>query len=568
MCNYLTAQAFLETTDSHIGYATNLHPLVIVMIGMIIGAMLVFILLIVQYNKRRKKDEAEVEKITKSFLAQQMQTEAVLHELDFGVLAFGNDGKVRLSNGKLLELLNIKKLPENIAEFLSFFGEENGLKASALLGTGHSEANVEVNQKTIRILMKDSSIENSKRFATLVLVTDISEEVELDKQRKEFVANVSHELKTPLTIIKTYSESLLDWGLDEKSNVAVKADLQRILDDVTRMEALISDLLLLSSIDSNGKSMHMKEQDLAVVVRSVVDRCQMQAKVKEIDLRCYVLSELPNVFIDRSSMDRVFMNIIQNAIKYTDQNGKIDVYITRIREDIMVKVKDNGQGIDPKFQKAIFDRFYRVDNTGSRKYGGTGLGLSIAKELCEIHHGKINVSSVLTKGSEFSVTLPTVSKVYRRIMLSVIELDNAMRSDVLYKQAAKELLQKAANMGMPAETLEDLTRQEREQLLAPYEKEEDLFDSVDEDFAGVLRKPEDSSKPTERVEVDTPDEEIEVSANNKDGLDSEYTNLSLINHTDNDVDGTTTVSEYKNEINEKLSNPDNSNVNLKDTTDN
>lgn len=476
-------------SDGTGAYLTEMHPLLIFVFGIIIGALLLFIVVATYMVKQKHQRNQDLEKITQGFVAERLQTEAILNDIDLGVMAFASDGKLRIANQSVLKMLDMKEAPDTLAEFLSTFGEENGLKTQALLGAGKSTADLTIGKRVVRMQMSESGSHDAGRVATIIVTQDVTEQLEQEKQRKEFVANVSHELKTPLTIIKTYSESLLDWGLDEKSPAAVKADLQRILDDVNRMENLIKDLLLLSSLDSRGKATHMEQADLAVLVRQIVDRCQLQAEEKDISLTCYIVSAIPPVFVDRSSIDRAIMNIIQNAIKYTDKNGRIDVFLTRMWDDVVLKVRDNGQGIDPKYQKAIFERFYRIDNTGSRKYGGTGLGLSIAKELVELHHGKIAVNSVLTQGSEFSITLPTAGKVYRQVMLQLVQQPsrNPANQDTLTREARRELLAQAEELGMKAESLEDLTRAERDILMRPYRMETEP-EEANEDFAGVFRQ--------------------------------------------------------------------------------
>lgn len=473
-------------TSNHEGYIVGMHPLLILLIGMGIGAFLCLVLLAFYLYKKEEKTKQEVEKITQQFLRDRIQTEALLEDLDLGVIVYGIDGKLKLSNQRVLAMLNLKHVPDHINDFLVLYDEANDLKTAQLLGALETHADIEINKRQIHITMKDIAMEGKSNFSTLFITSDITANVLEEKQRKEFVANVSHELRTPLTIIKTYTESLLDWGVDEKKTESIKQDLTRILEDSNRMEALINDLLLLSSIDSRGKGMHMDEIDLVSIVKSAVERCQLKAEEKEIELTCDVMSNIPKVFGDRSSMDRILLNMILNAIKYTDKKGKVNVYLSRVAEDITVKVKDNGKGIEERHLQSIFDRFYRVDNTGSRKYGGTGLGLSIAKELCELHHGKISVQSVLTKGSEFTVSLPSAAKIYRKIMLEV-ELADGQEGDILIAKARQFLLDEAASLGIEKNSLQDLTRQERDIILAPYkiQSDEDEEERV-EDFAGVL----------------------------------------------------------------------------------
>lgn len=509
MFDYISSLQWIAgSSGQHEAYITKLHPLLVMMIGIAVGAFLMLILGSHFLQRQKKKAQDQLNTVTGYFQTERLQTESILEDLGLGVMAYSPDGRLRVSNKAMRELLGGEP-PEKLDDFLTKYGEDNGLKAAALLGTPVCSAELKLGKKTIALQLRESSEPEIGVIAKIVVAQDITQEREEEQQRKAFVANVSHELKTPLTIIKTYSESLLDWGVDEKGPEAVKQDLGRILDDVNRMEALISDLLLLSSLDSRGKALRMEEADIAVLTRQVTERCQMQAKEKEISLTCYVMSALPPVFIDRRAMDRVLLNIIQNAIKYTDKGGRIDVFVTKLWKDVVIKVKDNGQGIEPKHQKAIFERFYRVDNTGSRKYGGTGLGLAIAKELTELHHGKISVTSALTHGSEFSITLPSAAKLYQQVMLGLVQVEPRDRDDVLMQNAEQELLLQAGDLGMKAKSLRDLTRAERDELMAPYKEKEESEDELDkDDFAGIIRSPRDKkAPPTSEKEPDGMPEE-------------------------------------------------------------
>lgn len=481
-------------------YVTDIHPLLIMLIGMIVGGFLLLVPMLYYIYQLKKKAGRQLEELTGYFKAERLQTESILEDIGLGVMAYSPDGRLRVANKAMKDLLENQNLPEQLADFLTQYGEDNGLKTSALLGAPVCKAELKLGKKIIALQLRESSEPDIGVIAKIVVAQDISREREEEQRRKAFVANVSHELKTPLTIIKTYSESLLDWGVDEKSSEAVKSDLSRILDDVNRMETLIEDLLLLSTLDSRGKVLHMEENDLAKLTHQAVERCELQAEDKGIYLNCFATSGLPNVFIDRKAIERVLLNIIQNAIKYTDKGGRIDVFVTRVWKDVVVKVKDNGRGIDPKHQKAIFERFYRVDNTGSRQYGGTGLGLAIAKELTELHHGTISLSSALTRGSEFSINLPTAASIYEKVMLSLVQPDSGSSDDVLLRAAENELLQQASEMGMKAKTLEDLTRAEREKLMAPYRGSKEVEADMTDDFANVLRHDRKRRKPETETE--------------------------------------------------------------------
>ena len=279
-------------------------------------------------------------------------------------------------------MLQPQPLPEKLTGFLNAYGQDNGLQAAMLLGTTNATGKLVQQDRILRVRCKESRFDEGRsRAGTIVVLQDITDSEREEKQRKDFVANVSHELKTPLTTIKTYSESLLDWGLAEKPAEAIRKDIWRIHDDSLRMERLVEDLLLLSSIDSRGIRTRMEPLDFSKLIRQSVERLQHQALEKQIVMTCYTVARTPDVYCDRTAIERVMNNLISNAIKYTERSGEVKIYIGYLVDDVYVKVSDTGFGIEREHLSQIFNRFYRVDMTGSRMYGGTGLGLSIAKEL-------------------------------------------------------------------------------------------------------------------------------------------------------------------------------------------
>lgn len=494
------------------------YALVIFLIILAIAFFVLFILNIrSSYEKNLETEKAKNAQLLKQEVERIMR---IFGAAGIGLLVYRNDGKLQFSDKKMSSLLDDYELPTTLEHFLSKYGEENGLKTAYFLGNSSSEGLLTVDNKIIKLRyskfsqkvnndkqtdVNPSNSPSSKDEGIVVFGQDISREMEEDDQRKKFVANVSHELKTPITVMKIYAETLLDWGLDEKKPESVKKDLQHILDNANRMESLVNDLLLLSKIDSKGRTLNIEECNLIQVMHEVIEQCKFQADEKNIDIEFVTVSKIPPVLADRNSLSRIFSNLILNAIKYNDERGTVEVYLSRVINDIVIKVKDNGLGIDPRYQKNIFDRFYRVDQTGSRQHGGTGLGLSIAKELVDLLHGKITVNSALTSGSEFVVTLPIAAKFYTQIMQYVVlNQDNEKYKedgDALSVFAYNHLLDQANDFGMQVEYLEDLTREQRDYILEPYleasrskQGKYKKRDRVEEDFAGVL-----SGGPTKTV---------------------------------------------------------------------
>ncbi|MDQ0197027.1 two-component system histidine kinase PnpS [Neobacillus ginsengisoli] len=237
----------------------------------------------------------------------------------------------------------------------------------------------------------------------LLVFHDITELKKLEQMRKDFVANVSHELKTPVTSIKGFTETLLDGAMDNKETL--EAFLSIILKESDRLQTLIQDLLDLSKIEQQGFELAIQEFDLRVLLEEVITMLNGKAEAKEIQIE--LISKQENVLIqgDVNRLKQVFINLIANAITYTPSGGFVKVILLEHRETVRIHVKDSGVGIDKEEIPRIFERFYRVDRARSRNSGGTGLGLAIVKHLVEAHRGMINVRSDVGEGSEFIIEL-------------------------------------------------------------------------------------------------------------------------------------------------------------------
>ena len=446
-----------------IGSLAALDPWVLITgTAVFIGLLFVVYCRFANLRYRKRKDN-EIASIVSQFVDERSKSEAILAELDVGVLAFSSDGMLINVNPAARKMLAPRAIPDNFKSFLDQYGHDNGLRAALLLGSESISGKVQLNQKVLRIRLKETQFDQDRRAGSLAVIQDITDQEHEEKQRKEFVANVSHELKTPLTTIKTYSESLLEWGLAEKDQAAVRKDIWRIHDDALRMERLVEDLLLLSSIDSRGIRVRMELLDFSRLVRQGVERLQHQAKEKDLNMTCFTLSRFPMVYVDRTAMERVITNLVSNAIKYTERGGDIKVYISYLVDDIYVKVSDTGFGIEKEHLPRIFNRFYRVDMTGSRMFGGTGLGLSIAKELVDLHGGRIDVHSVLGKGTDFTVMIPIARKVFSDTLEQIDDQNSSTAP--LYRLAADELLTQARELDLIKSQLSELTTANSEFLL-------------------------------------------------------------------------------------------------------
>ncbi|MCI2254336.1 ATP-binding protein [Domibacillus sp. PGB-M46] len=242
---------------------------------------------------------------------------------------------------------------------------------------------------------------NDEWKGILVVYHDITEIKHLEQMRKDFVANVSHELKTPITSIKGFSETLLDGALNDPD--AAKMFLEIIWKESGRMERLVADLLDLSKIEQKGLTLNLTAVPLKKLLSEVIVTLESRLEAKDIALQMNVSDHLV-IQGDEYRLKQVFVNLITNAILYTPKGGQIFVDASESDQVVDVKVSDTGIGIEKAELPRIFERFYRVDKARSRDSGGTGLGLAIVKHIMEAHHGKINVESKLNEGTTFTVS--------------------------------------------------------------------------------------------------------------------------------------------------------------------
>lgn len=244
---------------------------------------------------------------------------------------------------------------------------------------------------------------NNSVAGAVAVIHDITEIRRLEVMRRDFVANVSHELKTPLTSIKGFVETLLEGALEDKKNK--RHFLEIIREHVDRLDNLVNDLLSLSHLESREIRLDKKEFDLRGLADESLAGFKSQIKKKALE----VTNDLPSglsVKADRNRIEQVLINLIDNAVKFNNNNGRIKVYCEESSGQLKVFVEDTGAGIPAKDIPRIFERFYRVDKARSRELAGTGLGLSIVKHIVELHGGSAGVESTEGLGSRFWFTLP------------------------------------------------------------------------------------------------------------------------------------------------------------------
>ena len=300
-------------------------------------------------------------------------------------------------------MLELRDTDDNFAKVFSKYEDVNMEKIIYLENWTSSEMKIENNQGSMNLFFVPFKDEINRPTGVMVVIQDITEHVKLDDMRKEFVADVSHELKTPLTSIKGFSETLLEGDCDKETE---KHFLTIINDNADRMEKLVQDLLTLSRYDSKKNKNSIVEFDLGELAKKCTEKFEIEVRKRNQSLECFVTADVPPVQADKDGIERVIINIISNSVKYTPNGGKINVYVGFVHNDAYVKIKDTGIGIPKDDLDKVFERFYRVDKARSRKLGGTGLGLSIAKEIIEQKNGNINVSSKVGQGTEVVIRIP------------------------------------------------------------------------------------------------------------------------------------------------------------------
>jgi signal transduction histidine kinase len=227
----------------------------------------------------------------------------------------------------------------------------------------------------------------------------------LNKMKSDFVSSVSHELRIPLTSIKGYASILMAGKLGEVSP-AQKERLEKIDKHSNSLAHLVNNLLDIARIESGKVQMVIKEMAIKEVIDPVMDIIMPQAKEKNISIKINIKTKSDKIMADQSQLERVFLNLIGNAVKFTPEKGKITVSCQDIEDAIEFNIEDTGIGIPLKDKEKVFEEFFRADNALDQKVKGTGLGLSLAKKIVEAHKGKIWVESELGKGTKFSFTLP------------------------------------------------------------------------------------------------------------------------------------------------------------------
>ncbi|WP_147564514.1 two-component system histidine kinase PnpS [Clostridium tyrobutyricum] len=342
----------------------------------------------------------KLELILNDFASQNNQLEAILKSMDSGVIAVDTNNKIIMINPYAKDMFRINRdiIGENLMDSIRDFELEDIFKYD---DTDYREIKM-LWPKERNLRVKTANIINGdhNRIGTVAVVQDITDIKKLENMRSQFVANVSHELKTPLTSIRGFSETLRYVKDDKNKNKF----LNIIDDEANRLTRLIDDILTLSNIENN-KEVVKDRIDINSVIRDVCYLMSSSAKKKDIHIETNI-SEVPDIYGDKDRFKQMIINLIDNAIKYSDNGGRVKIGTKFDANKSIIWVEDNGVGISEEHKQRLFERFYRVDKARSRSQGGTGLGLAIVKHIVISFNGKIKVESKIGVGSKFIVQIP------------------------------------------------------------------------------------------------------------------------------------------------------------------
>ncbi len=353
---------------------------------------------------------SQLDKRIKTILRQHNEQEAVLSSMVEGVLAVDGEERIISLNAAAAKLLKIDRttaLNRSIqvsvrnTELHKFIGD-------VLSGKNYLETELVFLSPTNRHLKVTGTVlheENGEQIGAVIVLNDISKIRHLENIRRDFVANVSHELKTPITAIKGFVETLQDGAAGNPNEL--ERFLAVIARQADRLNAIIDNLLELSRIEQEEEKSDilLELKPVRPVLEGAVQDCREQAGREQIivTIACDVKLAAP---LHDPLLQQALLNLIENAIKYSDSGREVLVTAKQVESEVVIAVQDFGRGIAAKHFERLFERFYRVDKARSRKLGGTGLGLAIVKHIAKVHGGSVSVQSTLGKGSTFSINLP------------------------------------------------------------------------------------------------------------------------------------------------------------------
>ena len=327
---------------------------------------------------------------------------AILGSMVEGVAVVAGDERILYCNGAFEQILELPDGSSQGKKLVEALRQAELVAAVRKVLSGGEQVTGEVEVGTVRprsFAVTAAPVQAAGANSAVLVLHDITELRRLERVRRDFVANVSHEFKTPLTAIQGFAETLLGGALDDKANRARFVEIIR--DHARRLARLTDDLLKLSRIEAGRLELEMRPIRVEALVNGCVETARLKAESKGLRINVQLPEGIPQVRGDGAQLGEVLQNLLDNALQYTPSGGQIDVTAASNGDGVTFTVTDTGIGIPESDLERIFERFYRVDAARSREAGGTGLGLAIARHIVDAHGGKIWVESAVGQGSRF-----------------------------------------------------------------------------------------------------------------------------------------------------------------------
>lgn len=350
---------------------------------------------------------ARMDRTIRTLTEERNLSSAILGSMVEGVAVVNGAERLVFANQSFADILGLDVPPRPGSALLEIVRQTEMIEAVRQVLDGEPRVEAEIVTGTLRqhfFAATVAAVRAGDTSGAVVVLHDITELRKLERVRRDFVANVSHEFKTPLTAIQGFAETLLGGAIDDPQNR--ERFLGIILEHARRLARLTDDLLKLSKMDADRLEVEIHSVSVAELIESCLETAQRRATAKDIQISVGPLDGLPDIAGDRRRLAEVLQNLLDNAIQYTLAGGQIFLSAETRDGDVIFTVADTGIGIPKADQPRIFERFYRVDAARSREAGGTGLGLSIAKHLVEVHGGRIWVDSEVGQGSKFHFSVP------------------------------------------------------------------------------------------------------------------------------------------------------------------
>ncbi|MBT9437810.1 MAG: PAS domain-containing protein [Desulfobacterales bacterium] len=356
---------------------------------------------------------AQLDDRIKTAIKQRNELEAVLSSMEEGVIAIDRNEKIISINQAAARMFksNPSDLEQRSIQEVIRNSELQKIIKKAISSGEHSEGDVVLfqDEEIILNVQTTSLLDEGEDFiGILVVLNDVTRLRRLENMRKEFVSNVSHEIKTPLTAIKGFVETLSQGAMENPDEA--KRFLNIIEKHVNRLVSIIEDLMHLSVIEQRDKSegIKLEKGHIRSVIKTAIQVCQAKAESKKIKVNLICHEDI-STEIDTQLLEQAAVNLLDNAIKYSEEGGLVQIEVITTDTEVCISFKDYGIGIPKEHLPRLFERFYRVDKARSRKLGGTGLGLAIVKHIVQTHGGYVTVESEPGEGSNFIIHLPKIS---------------------------------------------------------------------------------------------------------------------------------------------------------------